>query len=160
MMEFIYNLVKEFKCVSENVIIRSVLNEYEWYGYSRWQMRRTVIDKLKFLCDVGLLNVDVVRKKIESKDEYKFVKYYSISEYNVDKFPKIRLRCKLGAMFYGGRRGVGILYPLFRFEKLFFDVDDDSEYVIDVHYDGFEARECHKYLTEIVKEELSKLYKR
>ena len=158
MMKFIYNLVKKYRNIDESDIIKEVLNEYDWCEYSRWQMKRTIIDKLTFLSDVGLLNLDIER--IIKGNDYNIIKRYSIGKYNIDEFPSIRLRCKLGAMFYGGSQGEGFSYPLFRFENLSYDIDNYNKYLIEVHYNGSDAKECSIYMKNIVKEELSKLYER
>lgn len=163
MIKFIYNFVKRNEPVSEYSIIRTVLKEYDWLEYSRWQMRVTIIEKLKFLTDIGILYSNTKRRKVRNKNEFVITKYYRMGKYDIGECPKFKLNCKLGALFYGGGMGEGFLYPLFRFEQISidkYDDTDDNEYVIYVYYDGRDAKECYRYLVEKSKEELCKLYKK
>lgn len=163
MMRFIYDFVKKNAPVSESTIVKVVLDEYDWREYSRWQMRGAVIEKLKFLSDVGILYYTIRRRRNRGRHDFIIMKYYTMGKYDIGVFPKFRLHCKLGALFYGGGMGEGFLYPLFRFEQISFDGckdDDDSEYVIDVYYDGRDARKCYRHLVKKFREELRKLRKK
>jgi len=156
MLRFIYGLVIENGPMREGEIVRIVSNEYEWREFSRWQMRVCILKKLDFLCNVGLLDMDVRRTSLNGVSRLE--RYYTPGEYAIGDFPRIVLRCKLKALFYGGKLGEGFSYPLFRFERMFFDGYSgfDEEDMIVVKYDGFDARECEKYMVEVVSNELKR----